>query len=225
VSGAFSHLPCPLCSSSALAFFQQRARAFHECPECRLIFADPASHVSPEREKAEYDLHRNHPEDAGYRRFLSRLAEPLIERLKPGMEGLDYGCGPGPVLGLMLQEAGMRVAAYDPIYAPDTSHLSRQYDFLTCTEVVEHFREPATEWARMLALVRPGGWLGIMTQPVISRERFVNWQYKNDPTHVSFHAEASFDWIARQYGLLLERPARDVFLLRTRQESQGGTAS
>lgn len=214
MSSAIIRLPCPLCLSTAPAFFAERARVFHECPECRLIFADAASHVSPEREKAEYDLHRNHPEDAGYRRFLSRLAEPLIERLRPGMEGLDYGCGPGPALPLILEEAGVRVAGYDPIYAADASLLKRQYDFLTCTEVVEHFREPALEWAKMLALVRPGGWLAIMTQPVISRERFIHWQYKNDPTHVSFYAEASFGWIARQYGLSLERPARDVFLMR-----------
>lgn len=209
-------LPCPLCYQTTSAFFADRLRTYHECSCCRLIFADPASHVSPEREKALYDLHENDPEDAGYRRFLGRLSVPLLARLAPGMAGLDYGSGPGPVLAAMLEDAGMVMSVYDPFYAPDRGPLQRQYDFLTCTEVVEHFRHPAEDWKGMVALVCPGGWLGIMTQLAISRERFTRWQYKNDPSHVSFYSEATFAWLARHYRMDWERLGRDVILMRKR---------
>ena len=62
--------------------------------------------------------------DAGYRRFLSKLADPLMARLAPGARGLDYGCGPGPALAAMLREAGHEVALYDPFFAPDPAPLS-----------------------------------------------------------------------------------------------------
>ena len=68
----------------------------------------------------------------------------------------------------------------------------------------------------MVELVCPGGWLGIMTQLAISRERFTRWQYKNDPSHVSFYSESTFAWLARHYRMDWERLGRDVILMRKR---------
>ena len=99
-------------------------------------------------------------DDPGYRRFLSKLADPLRGRLAPGAHGLDYGCGPGPALAAMLREAGHEMALYDPVYYPDTAPLQARYDFVTCTEVAEHFHAPAQEFDRMGALLRPGGLAG-----------------------------------------------------------------
>lgn len=207
---------CPLCTHPAALVAEDRRRRYFQCPACALIFADPASHLDAAAERAVYDLHRNDPADAGYRRFLDRLATPLLTRLRPGMQGLDYGCGPGPTLAAMLTQAGMAMTDYDPIYAPDPAALARAYDFVTCTEVVEHFRHPAQDWAQLVALLRPGGWLGVMTQLVISRERFRQWQYKNDPTHVAFYSPATFAWIGAQFGLDVERADAAVMLLRKR---------
>ena len=39
---------------------------------------------------------------------------PLIERIKLNSIGLDYGCGPGPALSLMLREKGYQMFNYDP---------------------------------------------------------------------------------------------------------------
>jgi len=55
------------------------------------------------------------------------------------------------------------MAVYDPFFAPDPSALKRAHDFVTCTEVVEHFQQPADDWRRLLSLVKSGGWLGVMT--------------------------------------------------------------
>ena len=89
---------CTLCGNLAQPFAQLDARDFFRCDTCQLTFADPATLPDPETEKAHYDHHNNAPGDAGYRRFLSQLADPLGERLKPGDCGLDFGCGPGPGL-------------------------------------------------------------------------------------------------------------------------------
>ena len=206
---------CPLCDVATHLFCEDRARRYFECPDCGLVSADPASHLSVADERAIYDLHRNDPADAGYRAFLARLAEPLRAKLAPGMHGLDFGCGPGPVLALMLREAGMAMAAYDPFYAPDATLLETQYDFVTCTEVVEHFRDPLAGWTQLAARVRPGGWLGVMTQlaPALPAN-FLRWRYRDDRTHVSFHRLATLQWLAARFGFALEQVESQAFLLR-----------
>ena len=81
-------------------------RDYWRRPRCAARFLDPRQQPSPEQELSQYRQHRNDPADAGYRRFLSRLAEPLLERLTPASQGLDYGCGPGPALAAMLHPGG-----------------------------------------------------------------------------------------------------------------------
>ena len=58
---------------------------------------------------------------------------------------------------------GTGSALYDPLFAPDRGVLQATYDFVTCTETAEHFHDPALEFARLDALLRPGGLLGLMT--------------------------------------------------------------
>ena len=214
---------CPLCTQAAADFCADRRRRFFRCDGCGLVFVDPASHLGAGEEKAVYDLHCNDPADARYRAFLTRLADPLRERLKPGMQGLDYGCGPGPTLGPMLREAGMCMSEYDPVYRPEAALLERQYDFVTCTEVVEHFREPGADWPRLAQLVRPGGWLGIMTWLVESADPavFRAWGYKGDPTHVSFYSPATLEWLGRELGFTVWRLDERVILMRRQAGDHG----
>jgi hypothetical protein len=178
------------------------------------VFVPPAYHLDPAAERAEYDRHDNAVDDPGYRRFLSRLAEPLGERVPPPAAGLDFGCGPGPALAAMLIDAGYRVALYDPFYAPDAAVLRPGYDFVTATEVVEHLRRPGDELRRLAGLLRPAGWLGIMTKLVIDRERFAGWHYTRDPTHIGFFSRSTFAWWAESEGLHLEFAGDDVILLQ-----------
>lgn len=170
-------------------------------------------HVSLEEERAEYDLHENDPEDPGYRKFLSRLASPLLARLAPGARGLDFGSGPGPTLSRMLQEAGHPTALYDLFYAADSEAFQQQYDFVTATEVVEHLREPGYELERLVSLLRPGGILAIMTKLVEGQQAFTSWHYKNDKTHIAFFSEETFRWWATQQNLHFERVDKDVVFL------------
>lgn len=209
-------LLCPLCSHPTDPYTEDRRRVYFHCPQCDLVSADPETHLDATDEKAYYDLHENNPSDPGYRRFLSRLARPLLEILRPGMRGLDYGCGPGPTLSLMLEEAGMIMEVHDPYYRPNPTALGSLYDFVTCTEVVEHFHHPDQEWSRLVELIAQGGCLAIMTKLVISRERFASWHYKDDPTHIGFYSPQTFAWLGARFGLRVERVDQDVLFLHKR---------
>lgn len=101
---------------------------------------------------------------------------------------------------------------YDPFFAPDPAPLREHYDFITCTETVEHFFKPADEFARFDQLLRPGGWLGIMTQMRDETYRFETWHYVLDPTHVCFYHKRTLHWIAQKHGWQLEIPAKNIAL-------------
>lgn len=206
---------CPVCRDrKTRPFMSIDGNGYHRCGNCSATVLDPAHRLSPAEELAHYRHHENDVADPRYRAFLDRLAAPLMERLAPQSSGLDYGCGPGPALAAMLTEKGHAVALYDPFFAPDRAVLDEIYDFVTCTEVVEHFHEPADAFDRFDALVRPGGWVAVMTCFQTDDDRFARWHYRLDPTHVIFYRAETFGVIAAQRGWVLEIPVKDVALMR-----------
>ncbi len=205
---------CSVCDHPGLREFQWvEERCYRRCPQCFATLMDPAGWLSEEDERAVYALHDNRPDDPRYRSFLGRLAGPLLEVLPPGQQGLDFGCGPGPALAGMLEEAGHQMALYDPAFFADTSVLARQWDFIVCTEVVEHLRHPLAVFQQLDQMIRPGGWLGIMTCFQTDDDRFAEWYYRRDPTHIVFYREATFQWLAEHFRWRIIVPRKDVVLL------------
>ncbi|MFP4160303.1 MAG: class I SAM-dependent methyltransferase [Desulfobacterales bacterium] len=210
----FADTRCPLCGGPDIAgYTRDRFRKYLVCSTCALVFVPEKYHVCREDEKKRYDLHNNHPDDPGYRKFLSRLFHPLCERIPCGAEGLDFGCGPGPALAAMFRESGYLIELYDKFYAPDNSVLEKTYDFIAAAEVAEHLEKPGRELARLMEMLRPGGILGIMTKLVIDREAFDRWHYKNDLTHVCFFSGQTFQWLAGTWQVKVEFMGNDVILL------------
>ncbi|WP_171734663.1 class I SAM-dependent methyltransferase [Vibrio sp. 99-70-13A1] len=209
---------CPLCHHDDVNhYFEDKRREFLQCQQCELVFVNPQQRLAASEEKAQYDLHENDPNDAGYRRFLSRIAEPLTGKISSNSHGLDFGCGPGPTLSIMLEEAGHTMDLYDIYYHPETSVLEKTYDFMTATEVIEHLYQPDKIWQQWLNLVKPDGWIGLMTKLVIDVDAFAGWHYKNDPTHVVFFSRQTFQFLAERDKLELEFVGNDVILLRKLQ--------
>lgn len=208
---------CPLCASSSLApYYKDNKRSYLGCAHCGLVSVPPRQHLSVEDEKAVYDLHQNAPDDIYYRRFLSRLTEPLLARLSANSQGLDFGCGPGPTLSVMMIEKGHKMALYDIYYhhRPEVLLAEAQYDFVTSTEVVEHLANPRQELDRLWSLIRPGGYLGLMTKLVTNHQSFACWHYKNDPTHINFFAKGSFVYLGHTWGSAPEFIGSDVIIFR-----------
>lgn len=206
---------CPLCDDTQVNhFFEDQRRSYMRCGVCSLVFVPKIFHLSKFDEKREYDLHQNSVQDEGYRRFLGRVSEPLLLRLSEVSKGLDFGCGPGPTLSQMIEAAGHHMDIYDPYYSPDRSFKTKRYDFITATEVLEHLAEPGSELNQLWSLLNSSGWLAIMTKRVMSLEAFANWHYKNDPTHISFFSESTFDFLAEKWDTKAEFIGNDVVLFQ-----------
>ena len=205
--------PFPICTSASEHFAQADGKAYFRCDLCEARFLDPGSHPATQDEYSHYLHHENDVNDPRYRKFLSKLATPLLEELPARAKGLDYGCGPGPALAVMLTEAGHAMAIYDPFFADDHEALTTTYDFITCTEVIEHFHDPMREFSRLDAMLRPGGVLGLMTCFQTEDSRFAEWHYRKDPTHVVFYRDSTLRWIARKFGWKIKVPAKDVAIM------------
>jgi 2-polyprenyl-3-methyl-5-hydroxy-6-metoxy-1,4-benzoquinol methylase len=210
---------CPLCLSPSVHLFGEHAvmkREYRRCASCRLVFTPQRFHLSAQEEKERYDLHRNDPGDEAYRRFLSKLTVPLLSHLKQGAQGLDFGCGPGPAVCAMLKREGYLVRNYDPYYFAHEELLSGRYDFITCTEVAEHFADPRREFLTLRSLLKPeGAVLAVMTELWRDDKEFTAWWYQNDPCHVSFYCEDTLVWIGRWLGMEILRPHPNVALFKT----------
>ncbi len=212
---ASTQLDCRVCrATDTQAFDSIGGTDYWRCASCEATFVDPAPFLGRDEEYAVYLQHENDPADARYRAFLSKLADPILAKLQPRSLVLDYGCGPGPALAAMLGEAGHDVRIYDPFFHPDKDALTESYDAITCTEVAEHLHHPADEFDRLDALLRPGGWLAVMTKFQTKDASFADWHYRKDPTHVVFYREATFRKIAAQRVWHCEIPVEDVALMR-----------
>ena len=181
--------------------------------QCRLVFVPKRFWLSVEEEKARYDLHENSSLDPGYRRFLSRLSKPLLEKLSPLQKGLDFGCGPGPTLSLLLEEQSHHVDLYDLYYHNDSAVFEKKYVFICATEVMEHLGDPNREFESLFTMLQQGGWLGIMTKLVIDEEAFSQWHYIRDLTHICFYSRSTFEYLAERFNAELHFVSNDVILL------------
>jgi SAM-dependent methyltransferase len=213
-----SESECPLCAcENAIHFYTDKFRSYLRCPHCCLIYVPSSFHLSEAEEQKVYDQHQNKPEDAGYRNFLSRLMSPLLAALsetgiKPPASGLDFGSGPGPTLSLMLEDASYDMRIYDYYYARHPEVLCQTYDFITSTEVWEHLSQPKQVIDQLFSLLKPKGIIGVMTKRIPDKP-FETWHYIKDPTHITFFADKTFEFIAEQYQCELRLQENDVALL------------
>jgi SAM-dependent methyltransferase len=204
---------CTLCGNpQPESYLVEANRRYHRCATCSLIFLDPSDHLRPLEEVLRYLEHDNRGDDPAYVAFLRRLTDWVENFTAAGSRGLDYGCGPAPVLGEILTSSGRPTASYDPLFRPDESLLSASYDFVTCCEVVEHAHDPALLFETLRALVAPRGLLAVMTRMPGYEAPFERWWYRRDPTHVAFYPPETMHWIAARYGWSCEIPVPHVAL-------------
>ena len=209
--------PCILCDSVRTYFFHESLdklghREFYHCKNCDLVFVPPHMHLDFAAQRERYLIHENDPTEQGYREFLYRLLSELIPLLPPASSGLDYGAGPGPALAMMLREEGFQMNVYDPIFHPDEVVLTGTYNFITCTETLEHLHKPTRELDHINKLLEPGGWFGVMTSMLDNWSDFPEWGYHRDPTHIAFYTDTTMRWIAQQWDWQPSFPRPNVVL-------------
>ena len=204
---------CPLCGSNHIeSYFSNKDSKYLICSECELVFSSDEFHLNETEEKSRYDLHRNNPKDERYRKFLSKIFNPVLRCLSPGDVGLDFGSGPGPTLSLMFSEQGYKVDLFDKFYANNESIFNNKYNFITSSEVVEHLGNPGVELNRLFNMLDNGGVLAIMTQMLSSDINFSSWHYKDDPTHVCFFSKNTMKYLAKSWQVDVSFYGDDVAL-------------
>lgn len=206
-------MQCPLCQQDTQSQLKGAdRRQYFACSTCLLIFADPSHHLSASEEKLRYLTHENNIENAGYVSFLNRAIEPALRLINQDMQGLDYGCGPEPVLCQLLARQSIHCSPFDPIFYPQKPQ--GPFDFIFATECLEHFFNPLRDITTLFGLLKPRGIVIIMTELWTNQEHFANWYYTRDPTHVCFYHRETFEWLAKNYGAnIISTDSHRVFIL------------
>lgn len=191
---------CPLCNSEATSFYEDKKRHYLQCRNCAGIFLRQDLRLDPEAEKTRYLYHKNDINDTGYQDYLKPAVEAVEKEFYPESKGLDYGAGPGPVMAYLLEKKGFNLALFDPYFHPSIEVLTTKYDFIICTEVIEHFYHPLQEFQKLYDLLLPGGKLFCMTKIYHKEIDFSKWYYKNDLTHVFIYTAKSLVYVAEIMG-------------------------
>ena len=207
-------MKCIVCKSqNTQKFGLFDCKLYWKCIVCEAKFLDKGALPTAMEEKAHYLHHDNKITDLAYRNFLNRLKTPLCQVLSPGDVGLDYGCGNGPALADMFRQDGFKIDLYDPFFYPNTNTLKKKYDFITCTETVEHFFNPFEEFKKIDSMLKIGGKLGFMTCFLTNEHAFGGWHYRRDPTHVVFYNRQTFEVISSQRRWHCTSPSKDIVII------------
>ncbi|MDA0771551.1 MAG: methyltransferase domain-containing protein [Cyanobacteria bacterium] len=209
-------MDCRICHKaiSKTTTLKNGRRYFH-CEHCLFIGMDQEFFLDAQTEKARYDLHHNSIDDQGYVKMLETFIKEAISPYQV-QRILDYGSGPNPVLAELLGRQSYQVEIYDPCYAIN-NFSEASFDLLCATEVVEHFYDPMQEFPKMLKLLKPLGYLSLMTRFSPSYDEFKSWFYKDDSTHTSFYSLKTFEYIALELGLqIVNYREPDLIVLQKR---------
>ena len=191
---------CPLCKSEAMFFKCYRNLAYYRCQICQSVFMNPDQRLDASVEKSRYDNHENHVTDSGYQNFVQPVVDAVLHNHPNTSLGLDYGCGPGPVISFLLAKEGYTLNLYDPYYFKADENLEFTYDYIILSEVAEHFYEPYQEFSFLKSRLNPAASIYIKTSLWDDEMDFMEWSYKNDDTHVFFYSQESFQWIKDEFG-------------------------
>ena len=154
---------CPLCNGESSFFHSYKDCDYYKCTGCQSVFVNSNCFPNPNDERDRYLTHNNDVFDSGYRNFVSPIIDVVVNDFSVDHCGLDFGAGTGPVITEILAEKGYNIVPYDPFFYNNLELLEKQYDFIICCEVIEHFFKPQEEFAQLRSMLKPIGKLICMT--------------------------------------------------------------
>ncbi len=189
-------------------------REFSVCHTCGYVQVNPQQILSIMDEGKRYLLHENSSGDPRYEEYLRPMVDLVLCRTAISTLGIDIGSGKEKVLEILLLAKGRRVVSYDLYFHPEENLLKNSYDFLICSETLEHFRDPRAELQRFSKLVKKGGPLFFRTSFFNASRKFTDWHYQRDPTHIGFFSEKTFFWMEKEFGWKMDL-MQDPFVVMT----------
>lgn len=198
---------CKICSGETREIFHERFNIkYFQCLSCDFIFKGSQFILSPEEELLRYNKHINLREDQSYVKYFKNFIDLAIDPYARNINNvLDFGSGPTPVLAEILKEDyGLLVDIYDLFYFPEKVYKGKKYDLIVSTEVLEHLQNPFDYFLKFVSLLEDGGFLSVMTSLHPGNdEKFKDWWYIRDKSHISFYNLKTFEEIARNINLEL----------------------
>jgi len=211
---------CKLCQSGTTSITDIKTKKiYYKCPKCRYISLDEAFYVDKEREKKHYDKHHNTFESLGYVKMFEELIEEFVLPYKKDIEkALDFGCGEGEVLPILLERSGIECDRYDLFYFPKKIYEGKKYDMIVSTEVFEHLSSPLEVLKKLIGHIEKDGYLLLMSafHPDDDKE-FLKWWYIRDVTHIGFFNIKTFEYIAQTLGVtIIKHNFKNIVLFQNR---------
>lgn len=206
---------CALCDTAESKLIHkepQNGSLFYSCLACGFIFRDRQFFLKFEDEFKRYRQHQNDVSSEGYQNFLMPVIDEVLKTCTSQQKGLDYGCGPSSVVVHLLKNKGYDISQYDPFFHPNDELFKKHFDYIVCTEVVEHFKNPRLEFRKVANLVAKGGVFIVKTSLTDQITDFANWHYHRDPTHVGFFNKKSLQKVAELTELILQKITPDFIV-------------
>jgi len=212
---------CKICDSATTPITDNKTqKKYHKCLTCSYIFLDDVFYVDEEREKKHYDKHHNSFESLGYVKMFEDLIEEFVMPYKASIRSaLDFGCGEGEVLPILLERTSIDCDRYDLFYFPKKVYEGKKYDLILSTEVFEHLSNPLEVLKKLLLHVEKNGYILLMSafHPDNDNE-FFKWWYIRDVTHIGFFNINTFEYIADKLGLVIvKHNFKNIILFQNRE--------
>ncbi|WP_373036735.1 class I SAM-dependent methyltransferase [Sulfurimonas sp.] len=209
---------CKICNCNTTVISDDKSgKSYYRCSECDYIFMDDKYHLDATLEKKHYDNHDNNLESLGYVKMFETLIEEFIADKKDEIKtALDFGCGEGEVLPVLLERAGICCDRYDLFYFPKKVYENKNYDLICSTEVIEHLRNPLEILKELLSHLNKDGCLLLMTYFHHSDdENFLKWFYIKDVTHIGFFSMKTFEYLASAFDLeILKHNSKNIVMFK-----------
>jgi len=209
---------CKLCSSNTDNIIDIKTKKnYHKCLVCQYIYLDEKFYIDEYNEKKHYDKHHNNLESLGYVKMFNDLIDEFIEPyIKEIKTALDFGCGEGEVLPILLERRYIKCDRYDLFYYPKKIYENKKYDLIVSTEVFEHLQNPLKKFKEILYSVKKNGYIILMSSfHPNNDDEFLKWWYIRDVTHIGFFNIVTFEYIASELNLdIIKHNTKNTILFK-----------
>jgi len=217
-----SIIKCPICGKNSHSKFkindEKSNREYFECEFCHFLFQKGKKNINKELYKDNIDWDKDDPGFKKRTEMIKALMEKTIKEKDKKI--LDYGCGTGLLVSLLRRD-GYNIVGFDPYLEEGNQNKglfnkindlpSRKFDCLVAVETIEHLKEPQKDIKEILSLIEENGFFVFSTQFYIPGRHKIDWQYIQQPVHLSIFSLKAAEILAKQADIKKRIPFKIEF--------------